>query len=98
MSNTPMEKRTNSEFITKANGDVLIAGLGIGGSLLYNAFAPNNNGMPSGPVTAVAIDSAAARQQALARQSTPQRSIISNVNNDSTSTVRNPSINYINNL
>lgn len=30
MSNTPMEKRTNSEFITKANGDVLIAGLGIG--------------------------------------------------------------------
>ena len=85
---------TKHPYIT---GGLGLAGLGIGGSLLYNAFAPNNNGMPSGPVTAAAIDSAAARQQALARQSTPQRSIISNVNNDSTSTVRNPSINYINN-
>lgn len=74
-----------------------IAGLGIGGSLLYNAFAPNNSGMPSGPVTMAAVDSAAARQQAQARQSRPQRTIISNVNNDSTSTVRNPAINYINN-
>ena len=85
---------TKHPYIT---GGLGLAGLGIGGSLLYNAFAPNNNGMPSGPVTAAAIDSAEARQQALARQSTPQRSIISNVNNDSTSTVRNPSINYINN-
>ena len=84
---------TNHPYIT---GGLGLAGLGIGGSLLYNAFAPNND-MPSGPVTAAAIDSAVARQQALARQSTPQRSIISNVNNDSTSTVRNPSINYINN-
>lgn len=74
-----------------------IAGLGIGGSLLYNAFAPNNSGMPSGPVTMAAVDSATARQQAQARQSRPQRTIISNVNNDSTSTVRNPAINYINN-
>ena len=30
MSNTPMEKRTNTEFICNANGDVFIAGLGIG--------------------------------------------------------------------
>jgi hypothetical protein len=30
MSDTPMEKRTNLEFIEKAHGDVLIAGLGIG--------------------------------------------------------------------
>lgn len=74
-----------------------IAGLGIGGSLLYNAFAPNNGGMPSGPVTSAAVDKAVARQQALSRQSKPQRTVISNVNNDSTSTVRNPSINYINN-
>ena len=73
-----------------------IAGLGIGGSLLYNAFAPNSD-MPSGPVTAAAIDSAATRQQAQARQSRPQRSIISNVNNDSTSTTRNRATNYINN-
>lgn len=91
---------SENSWITKhpyITGGLGLAGLGIGGSLLYNAFAPNNNGMPSGPVTAAAIDSAATRQQALAHQSTPQRSIISNVNNDSTSTVRNPSINYINN-
>ncbi len=74
-----------------------IAGLGIGGSLLYNAFAPNNNGMPSGPVTMAAVDSATARQQAQARQSAPQRSIISNVNNDSTSTARNTATNVVNN-
>ena len=30
MSNTPMEYRTNTEFIINANGNVLIAGLGIG--------------------------------------------------------------------
>lgn len=30
MSNTPMEERTNSEFVDKAYGDVLIGGLGIG--------------------------------------------------------------------
>ena len=30
MSNTNMEKRTNSNFVINANGDVLIAGLGIG--------------------------------------------------------------------
>jgi len=30
MSNTSMEKRTNSNIIDKANGDVFIAGLGIG--------------------------------------------------------------------
>lgn len=30
MSNTPMEKRTNLDFLIKANGDVLIGGLGIG--------------------------------------------------------------------
>lgn len=30
MSDTPMEKRTNSDFVLKAHGDVFIAGLGIG--------------------------------------------------------------------
>lgn len=30
MSDTPMERRTNMEFIDKAKGDVMIAGLGIG--------------------------------------------------------------------
>lgn len=30
MSDTPMEKRTNSKFVENANGDVFIAGLGIG--------------------------------------------------------------------
>lgn len=30
MSNTSMEKRTNMEFCCKANGDILIGGLGIG--------------------------------------------------------------------
>ena len=30
MSNTPMEERTNFEFIKKAHGDILIGGLGIG--------------------------------------------------------------------
>ena len=74
-----------------------IAGLGIGGSLLYNAFAPNNGGMPSGPVTIAAVDSAVARQQAQSRQSRPQRNIISNVNNDSTSTARNTATNIVSN-
>ena len=74
-----------------------IAGLGIGGSLLYNAFAPNNGGMPNGPVTSAAINNAVARQEALARQSKPQRSIINNVNNDSTSTVRDTATNVVNN-
>lgn len=84
---------TKHPYIT---GSLGLAGLGIGGSLLYNAFAPNGS-MSNGPVTAAAIDSAATRQQAQARQSRQQRTVISNVNNDSTSTVRNPSINYINN-
>jgi hypothetical protein len=30
MSDTPMERRTNLDFISKANGDVLIFGLGLG--------------------------------------------------------------------
>lgn len=30
MSDTPMEKHTNQEFLDAAHGDVLIAGLGIG--------------------------------------------------------------------
>lgn len=30
MSNTPMEKRTNSDFVRNAHGNVLIGGLGIG--------------------------------------------------------------------
>ena len=30
MSNTPMEEYTNREFVEKAHGDILIAGLGIG--------------------------------------------------------------------
>ena len=39
-----------------------LSGLGIGGSLLYNAFAPNNNDMPSGPVTSAAVESNAGKQ------------------------------------
>lgn len=74
-----------------------IAGLGIGSALLYNAFDHNNGGMPSGPVTSAAVDSAVARQQAQAHQSAPQRSIINNVNNDSTSTARNTATNIVNN-
>ena len=74
-----------------------LAGLGIGGSLLYNAFAPNNGGMPNGPVTSADIDNAVARQQALSRQSKPQRSIINNVNNDSTNTSRDTATNVVNN-
>ena len=58
---------TKHPYIT---GGLGLAGLGIGGSLLYNAFAPNNNGMPSGPVTAAAIDSAATRQQVSNAQAT----------------------------
>lgn len=34
MSNTPMEKRTNKDFVTNAHGKVLIGGLGIGLILL----------------------------------------------------------------
>jgi len=34
MSNTPMEKRTNREFVVNAHGNVLIGGLGIGLILL----------------------------------------------------------------
>lgn len=30
MSDTPMERRTNSEFVMNAHGDVLVGGLGIG--------------------------------------------------------------------
>ena len=85
---------SNHPYMSTGTG---IAGLGIGGSLLYNAFAPNNSGMPSGPVTMAAVDSATARQQAQARQTRPQRSIISNVNNDSTSTARNTATNVVNN-
>lgn len=35
MSDTPFELRTNSEFITFAHGDVMIAGLGLG-VIIYN--------------------------------------------------------------
>lgn len=35
MSNTPMEKRTNDEFVENAHGHVLIGGLGIGMVRLY---------------------------------------------------------------
>lgn len=73
-----------------------LEGLGIGGILLYNAAHSNGN-TPSGPVTSAAMDSAAARQQAQARQSAPQRNIISNVNNDSTSSIRSAAIDSINN-
>lgn len=34
MSDTPMERRTNSHFVNNAHGDILIAGLGIGLILL----------------------------------------------------------------
>lgn len=43
MSDTPMEKRTNMEFISKANGDVMIAGLGIG-LILHNLRESVKNG------------------------------------------------------
>lgn len=34
MSDTPMERRTNLDFVKNATGDVLVAGLGIGFALL----------------------------------------------------------------
>lgn len=52
------------------------AGLGIGGSLLYNAAYSNGN---SGPISSAAMDSAAIRQQ---------RNITSPVNNDTTNASR----------
>lgn len=64
-----------------------IAGLGIGGSLLYNAAHSNGN-MPSGPVSSAAMDSAAARQQAQAQPIRRQRNITSPVNNDTTNASR----------
>lgn len=64
-----------------------IAGLGIGGSLLYNAAHSNGN-TPSGPVSSAAMDSAAARQQAQAQPIRRQRNITSPVNNDTTNASR----------
>ena len=43
MSDTPMERRTNTQFINKATGSVLIAGLGIG-MLLPPLFAKIETG------------------------------------------------------
>ena len=34
MSNTPMEQRTNADFVRRAHGDILIGGLGLGMILL----------------------------------------------------------------
>jgi hypothetical protein len=41
MSNTPMEKRTNLEFVRAANGKVLIAGLGL--AMIVLAVQDNEN-------------------------------------------------------
>jgi hypothetical protein len=43
MSDTDMERNTNREFCAKANGDVMIAGLGIG-LVLHNLRASVNSG------------------------------------------------------
>lgn len=43
MSNTPMEIRTNSEFMNEAFGDVMIVGLGLGIILFEIAKKPNVN-------------------------------------------------------
>jgi hypothetical protein len=40
MSNTPMEQRTNYDFVERANGDVFIAGLGIGMIVLATQEKP----------------------------------------------------------
>lgn len=41
MSNTPMEKRTNYNFVSHAHGDILIGGLGIG--MIILAIQENEN-------------------------------------------------------
>lgn len=64
-----------------------LAGLGIGGSLLYNAANSNGN-MPSGPVSSAAMDSAATRQQTQAQPIRRQRNITSPVTNDTTNASR----------
>lgn len=50
MSDTPMERRTNREFIDKAKGDVMIAGLGIG--LILENLKPK---VESGEVKSIVI-------------------------------------------
>lgn len=50
MSDTPMERRTNREFIDKARGDVMIAGLGIG--LILENLKPK---VESGEVKSIVI-------------------------------------------
>lgn len=62
-----------------------LIGLGIGGSLLYNAAHSNGN---KGPVSSAAMDSAAARQQAQAQPIRRQRNITTSVNNDTTNASR----------
>lgn len=50
MSDTHMERRTNSEFVSKAHGDVMIAGLGIG--LIINALEDK---VKSGEVKSITV-------------------------------------------
>lgn len=50
MSDTDMEKNSNREFVRKAHGDVMIAGLGIG--LIINALRPK---VESGKVTSITV-------------------------------------------
>lgn len=73
-----------------------LAGLGIGGSLLYNAANSNGN-IPSGPVSSAAMDSAAIRQHAQAQPIKQQRNITSPVNNDTTNTLRDTVANVASN-
>lgn len=50
MSDTHMERRTNREFVSKAHGDVMIAGLGIG--LILNALEDK---VKSGEVKSITV-------------------------------------------
>ena len=50
MSDTPMEKRTNTDFIDNAHGDVMIAGLGIG-LILHNL----EEKVKTGEVTSITV-------------------------------------------
>lgn len=50
MSDTPMERRTNVEFVVNANGHVLIAGLGLG--MIVNALREK---IKDGDVTQITI-------------------------------------------
>lgn len=56
MSNTPMEVRTNQEFIQEAKGDVFIAGLGIGMVIYEILKKPEVNSITVVEVNKTVID------------------------------------------